>query len=150
MRHISVDVKQRVLPLLTTNQREFAYSGIVIFVKSRLPIRGKFNQFSALEPALAPSIFDESGETLLSLATINSRLFSEGKGGLSYTFDTNSQHWSPLQVGFNPLILSAVAVSGEYHITDIVIAQGDADRLRASAQAMEMLHNAKVLVVIQP
>jgi hypothetical protein len=148
MRHVTVSMHQRVLPLLTSNQRSFEYSGIVIFVSPQLPVHGQYNLRAQLEPALAPTIFDEEGETLLSLATINSAAFSQGAGGVAYSFDSNMRQWSPRKVGFNPLVISAVAVRGEANKTDIVLSMRDADRLRASAQAMEMLYQAKVLVVI--
>ncbi|NIZ40276.1 hypothetical protein PVA45_01950 [Entomospira entomophila] len=148
MQNIRVETMQRVAPLMTPNQREFNYSGIVIFVASSLPVHGQFNQRSALEPALAPMIMDENGVTLLNLATINPSIFESSAGGIEYSMDRYSKSWSPLKVGFNPLVISAVAVAGDNHKTDIVISVRDADRLRSSPEALAMLQRAQVLIVL--
>ncbi|NIZ47219.1 hypothetical protein PVA44_01875 [Entomospira nematocerorum] len=148
MKNIRVETMQRVLPLMTPNQREFHYSGIVIFVASSLPVHGQFNQRSTLEPALAPMIMDENGITLLSLATIDPTVFQSSAGGIEYTMDRHSSSWSPVKVGFNPLVISAIAVAGDNNKTDIVISVRDADRLRSSPEALSMLQRAQVLIVL--
>lgn len=148
MLSVFVDTVQRVRPLLTSRISEFDYTGIVIFVASELPVHRRFNQKQALEMALAPMILDEDGETLLSLSTINPEVFRQGLGGVEYTFLSDIHRWSPIKIGLNPYIISAVAVSGDVYKTNLVISNRDANRLRSSAKAIEMLHNAKVLIVV--
>jgi hypothetical protein len=148
LRNISVENSQRLLPLITAGSRDFEYSGIVIFVSKQLPVHGRFNERKTLEPALAPTIFDENGETLLSLATVDAQIFEQDSGGVEYTYETNMYRWSPFKVGLNPLVISAVAVSGESNTTDIVLSLRDANLLRSSPKALEMLRQAKVLVVL--
>jgi hypothetical protein len=144
--HITPTSLRRVMPLLHPTVRDFDYTGIVIYAAEPLPIRNGMNK-AFLEPALSPSILGANGEVIFSTETIAPDVFRR-QGSLAYSYSALMSDWPVNKVGFNPLVISATAVAGDF-LTDIVLSNQDIYRLRGTPEALDLLYQGRVVVIIQ-
>ncbi len=145
--HVTATSPRKVSPLLHPTVEEFDYTGIVIYVAEPLPVRNGLGE-AVLQPALSPSIIGADGVVLFSTETIDVAVFRR-QGSLAYTYSALMRDWPITRVGFNPLVISATAISGDF-LTDIVLSSREMSRLRSTPQALDLLHQGRVLVIIQP
>lgn len=125
----------------------FDYSGIVIYAAEALPVRN-LQEKALLRPALSPSIFSASGETVLNAGLADSQSFKRW-GVAGYTYAQRAAGWPADRVGLNPLVIAADAVYGDYK-SDVIISDSDAARILASDQGRQMLASGRILLIIAP
>lgn len=96
-------------------------------------------------PALAPRLLDEAGKSLYDSEFIEQAVL-EANGVLGYFRDLESAKTTK-RVGSNPLVLKALKLK-EGSMTDIVLSNADADKLRDREANVRYLADAKVVIVL--
>lgn len=146
-KHITATSPRKVTPLLHPTVGEFDYTGIVIYAAQPLPVRNG-SGVALLQPALSPAIIGADGDVLFSIETMDVAAFRR-QGTVTYTHSALIKDWPVTRVGFNPLVISATAVSGDFP-TDIVLSSREMRRLRGTPAALDLFYQGRVLVIIQP
>lgn len=100
-----------------------------------------------LRPAMAPKVLGERGQEVYGPSVVNRNwVIQQGMAGYSPDFEKAVRHE---RVGSNPLIVKAVAVSGDNR--SAVVAAKDAGAIRAAfSRCPEFLQQARVLFVVRP
>lgn len=100
-----------------------------------------------LRPAMAPKVLGERGQEVYGPSVVDRNwVVGQGMAGYSPDFEKAVRHE---RVGSNPLIVKAVAVSGDNR--NAVVAAKDAGAIRAAfSRCPEFLREARVLFVVRP
>lgn len=100
-----------------------------------------------LRPAMAPKVLGERGQEVYGPSVVDRNwVVGQGMAGYSPDFEKAVRHE---RVGSNPLIVKAVAVSGDNR--SAVVAAKDAGAIRAAfSRCPEFLQQARVLFVVRP
>ncbi len=117
-----------------TQSRRPVYSGLVIDARGL-----------EAEPAFVPRILDEEGAVVYGPAYI-SRDYAIKRGVAGYVTDLDAA-LEDARVAGKPLVLKAIRTTGEARC-DIVISQQDADRVRGTASNLNLLHECRVMIVL--
>lgn len=96
-------------------------------------------------PSMAPKIVDENGEQVYG-STFASRDSAVQYGMATYVRNF-SEHLNTQRVGENPLVVRGVRTSGP-GLSDIVISNADASRVRSSSKNLSFLKKCRVLIVL--
>ncbi len=120
------------------------YSGIVIYAKGDLPVRGEHVQARAV-PCLFPRIFDERMNTILERNLVSPEAIRRW-GLVGYTDDLEAAALEE-RTGDNPLRIAASGVFGTSR-TDLVISREDALRILVLPENRALLREGRVVVVI--
>jgi len=121
-----------------------SYSGIVIYAKGELPVRGEHVQARAV-PCLFPRIFDERMNTILERNLVSPEAIRRW-GLVGYTNDLEAAALEE-RTGDNPLRIAASAVFGTSR-TDLVISREEALRILALPENRALLREGRIVVVI--
>jgi hypothetical protein len=96
-------------------------------------------------PAMSPKIVDENGQEIYGSMMVD-REFAVQQGMTGYARDLTSAQANP-RVTNNPITIKGVKTDGPGK-TNIVIANGDAQRLRAAVENLSFLKKARVMIVL--
>jgi hypothetical protein len=96
-------------------------------------------------PAISPGIFDEDGKEVYGLANVD-REYAEKQGISGYTRDLTAAQINQ-RVGANPITVKAVRTSGPGK-SDIIIKNGDAQKVRSTAVSASFLKQCKIMIVL--
>ena len=138
--------RPRPLPRVLSWEATDVFTGIVIYARDPLPIRGE-NSSTYLRPALLPDILDTGLEPILTAEHLNPNVFSE-RGVVTYTTSTEPADWEEV-VGPQPLRVVAREVFGKYP-TDVILSTQDAARLLSSESNRSILAEGRVMVIVNP
>jgi len=119
------------------------YSGIVIYAKGSLPVRGERIAGRAA-PCLFPRIYDDSMRLILDRSMVASEALAS-RGVLGYADGLGAE--TETRAGGDPLRIMAVEIFGDGR-TDYVIRRSDAQRILSSAANRELLRQGKVVVIL--
>ncbi len=98
-----------------------------------------------LRPALAPRIFNESGEIIYGHQFIN-RTYAIEIGIVGYTYDINSAR-EDVRIRNNPLVIKAIKTF-EPNNADVMISNIDAIMIHAGAANLNFLERCRVVLLI--
>ncbi len=121
-----------------------AYSGIVIYVKGRLPVRGEHRD-APLEPCLFPRIYDESMRAILD-RNLASPEALRAWGPLAYASSLEAIAVAA-RAGGDPLRIIATQVFGSRR-TDVIVSAEDARRILGSEANRELVRRGRVVLVL--
>ncbi len=121
-----------------------AFSGILVFAKGRLPVRGERGE-AALRPCLFPRVWTEDMEIVLERNTVKPDAVRRW-GVAGYAEDDGSEPWEA-RAGDDPLRIMAVAVFGSNR-TDVVISREDALRV-LSSENRALLAEGRVVILVE-
>lgn len=136
----------RPLPRVLSWEATGTFTGVVIYARDPLPIRGE-NSSSFLRPALLPQVVDTELDPILTSEHVNPDVFSD-RGVVSYTTSTDPADWEEI-VGTQPIRVVAREVFGKYP-TDIILSTEDASRLLSRDDNREILAEGRVIVIVNP
>jgi hypothetical protein len=118
------------------------YSGIVVYAKGSLPVRGEGLEGRAA-PCLFPRIFDSDMNLILDRSVASPEALSAG-GVLGYASALGAD--AGARVGADPMRVMALELFGDAR-TDFVISRDDALRILSSPGNRELLRQCKVVVI---
>ncbi len=121
------------------------YSGIVIYAKGPLPVRGERTEGRAV-PCLFPRIYDDSMRIILDRSMVAPEVLAS-RGVLGYAEGIGVETGE--RAGGDPLRIMALEVFGDGR-TDYVIPREAAQRILSSPANRELLRQGKVVVIIDP
>lgn len=98
-----------------------------------------------VEPAMAPSIVDEDGEVVYG-AAYASRNYAVERGMIAYARDLASTQENP-RVGPRPLNVQGIRTA-KTGVSDIVISNADASKVRGSPSNLRMMQRCRVIIVL--
>lgn len=127
-------VGQATYKLSDLTKQPDVYTGLVIDCK---PIQ--------LRPALAPKIFNKSGEEIYGSANVN-REFAVQQGMLGYLKSVDTAV-SNARVANNPLVIKAIGVKGT-NKSDIIISDEDAAKIKQLDSKHNFLKECRVIAII--
>jgi hypothetical protein len=136
--------RARPMPSLLRWEPSGPYTGIVIFAKEPLPVRGEGRE-AELQPAMLPEVYTTDLEPLLTPEMQEGDLV-RSRGVLGYTSDVSGGS-IVARAGQNPMYLMAHELFGE-HDTDIILHPHDAERILASDSARSVLEQGRVVVIV--
>jgi hypothetical protein len=119
------------------------YSGIVIYAKGILPVRGEYAN-DKLKPCIFPRIYDESMRTILDRNLADPR--SVGTWGIVAYADSLSMTILESRIGDDPLRIMAYQIFGTNR-TDIVISTEDALRILGLPENRKLIQEGRVVIV---
>ena len=96
-------------------------------------------------PAMSPRILDEKGEEIFGSLNVD-REYAVQQGMSGYARDLTAAQ-SNARVTNNPLSVKGLRTEGAGR-SDIVIANGDADKLRGAAENIAFLKKCRVMIVL--
>ena len=96
-------------------------------------------------PAMAPKVFDERGEQVYGAAFV-SREFAVQEGMCGYSSDLRSASENE-RVADKPLVVKGLRTDGPA-LTDIVISNADASRIRSSSDNLAFMRKCRVMIVL--
>lgn len=120
------------------------YSGIVIYAKGELPVRGEHVRARAM-PCLFPRVFDDRMNTILERNLVSPEAIRRW-GLVGYTEDLQTASLEE-RTGDNPLRIAASGVFGTSR-TDLVISREDALKILTIPANRTLLQEGRVVVVI--
>ncbi len=120
------------------------YTGIVIYAKGFLPVRGEHAAARAV-PCLFPRVYDEAMNTILERNIVAPEAIRRW-GIVGYTDDLASAALEG-RMGDNPLRIAATGVFGTSR-TDLVISREEALRILALPENRALLREGRVVVVV--
>lgn len=120
------------------------YTGIVIYAKEPLPVRGEGTE-ARLEPALLPEIFTSELEPILAPEMLSGDLVRR-RGVVAYT-DTVDSATQTARAGENPMYVMANEIFGSGN-TDIILHPEDSTAILASESARSVLQEGRVVVIL--
>jgi hypothetical protein len=123
------------------------YSGIVVYAKGKLPVHGEGIEGKAA-PSLFPRIYDEDMGLVLDRAVVVPEVLAEAGpagGVLGYASALGVEAGE--RVGGDPMRVMAKELFGDSRC-DYVVSREDALRILSSPANRELLHQGKVVVVL--
>lgn len=96
-----------------------------------------------LTPSMAPRIVDESGKEVYGTEVVSEKGLKQG-GIVGYA---KADDQAKERVGDKPLVLKGLRLADKSK-TDVVIANGDADKLRDPTQNLSFLADGKVVILV--
>jgi len=122
------------------------FSGIVIYVKKRLPLFGK-NRVGSYVPALFPRIFNEQMDLIVDKAFVSTEVIHTwGMAGFRTDLDLTA---STQRIGMNPLKIVARGLFG-INNTDIIIPDSEALKILSRKHNIERIKKGHILIVYVP
>lgn len=119
------------------------YSGIVIYAKSSLPVRGERTN-SKLAPCLFPRIYDDSMTLILDRNGVAPEaLAAWGELGYATVLDRHAL----ARVGDDPLRIDATGIFGNLR-TDLVIPRDEALKILVLPENLALLSQGRVLIIV--
>jgi hypothetical protein len=115
---------------------EGAFTGLVVDCRG-LPVR----------PVLAPRIVDEEGKEVYGPAYA-SRDYAVNQGMAAYTKDLNNNGRPYPRVASKPLAVKGIRTAGK-DLSDIVISDADAAKIRGTASNVSFLHKCRVMIILE-
>ncbi|MEE9167319.1 MAG: hypothetical protein V3U24_07670 [Candidatus Neomarinimicrobiota bacterium] len=98
-----------------------------------------------VRPAMSPKILDESGQPVYGPGSFT-RDYAVKFGVAGYSKTLEKAQQDPRVVG-NPLVVKGIGVEGT-NKADLVVANGDAFRIKNANQAVQFLSNCKVMILL--
>lgn len=120
------------------------YTGIIIDARGILPVHGVFAS-SAVEPCFFPQIWDDQMELIYDKNMVEPNIVQE-QGLVQFCRGDNADKYAH-RVGDDPLKIVARGVYGIFP-TDPIIARNDALKILCSPHNIELLHQGKVVILI--
>jgi len=121
-----------------------AYSGIVIYVKGELQVRGE-HRAARLEPSLFPRIYDSTMRPVLDRNLVQPEAL-RAWGPVAFVSSLDAAAIAE-RAGGDPLRIIASQVFGSRR-TDVVISAEDARKILASAANVELVRQGRVVIVL--
>lgn len=120
-----------------------AYTGLVVYAKGELPVRGE-RAAGSLRPCLFPRIYDEGMRVVSDRDHVDPAvLVSSGPVGYASALLASAED----RVGDDPLRVTAKAVFGTNR-TDIILSARDADAILALPENRDFVRHGRVLVIL--
>ena len=146
---IDIFIKHK-LPSLPYPLLSFApsanYSGILIVADGELPVHGEYVN-DELQPSLLPKIFDEDMRPIYTYNVAGPQALR--KWGPVMFADAIDEDGFINRIGQYPLKVSAIGIFGDNR-SDIVLRNGDAERILANEHNINLLRDAKIVIIILP
>ncbi|GAB1432390.1 hypothetical protein MASR2M29_10150 [Spirochaetota bacterium] len=121
-----------------------AYSGIIIYAKGKLPVRGEHRE-AGLEACLFPKIFDSSMNIIVERNTINPAALKSW-GPVAYNSGMDMAGITD-RVGNDPLRIIAHELFGSRR-SGLVLSNEDAGKLLGSEANRELLRLGRIVLII--
>ena len=122
------------------------FSGLVIYAKGALPVHGENGTNAIVVPALRPRIYDESMRLLFDTGMTHPGI-AETIGSVGYETGIRLHEYSA-RIGDVPLVTIARGIFGQNR-TDLIIPSVVADRIRAIPENLEILKQARIIVICE-
>lgn len=121
-----------------------SYTGIVVYLKGDLPVRGEHDH-AQLQPCLFPKLWDENMNVLMDRNRMSPELLSAW-GPVAYATDAGdpSLFW---RVGDDPLRVMAQSIFGSFK-TDAVITRADAQRILGDPVNRSLIRDGRIVFVV--
>ena len=98
-----------------------------------------------VQPALAPSIFNESGQEIYG-GTYASREFAVQRGLVIYVKEVNSEH-AKMRIQDNPIKIKALRAKKPNHC-NLIISDADASQILGASEHLSFLKKCQVVVMV--
>ncbi len=121
-----------------------AYTGIVIYADTTLPVHGERGVVGTVHRSLFPRIFDDNMGIVMDRWVVDPKVLVES-GPLGYVTKRSAD--DEARVGDEPLLLRATGLFG-LDRSDILISTADAARILADPANRELLAQGRVIVVV--
>jgi hypothetical protein len=123
------------------------YTGIVIYAKGRLPVRGEEIDGKAA-PCLFPRVYDSEMHLLLDRSVVAPEILArDGPSGGVLGYASGLGVEAGARVGGDPMRVMAAQLFGDAR-TDYVISREDALRILSSSGNRELLRQGKIVVIL--
>lgn len=129
-------------PIDTVSTRPF--SGIIIDARGKLPVHGEYVKDNVYA-CFFPQIWDDKMDIIYEKNAVTPDII-KNSGLVAYNYTDNISDYED-RVGIDPLYIRAVEVYGRNR-TDPVIKHGDALKILAQPENVELLKSGKVVVLI--
>jgi len=98
-----------------------------------------------VRPAMAPKIVDESGREIYGSSLVNPE-YAVQHGMIGYSKNIQAAQTNE-RIANTPLIIKGIKTDGD-RLTDIVVSNADAEKIRSAAQTQKFLNQARVMIVL--
>ena len=128
------------------NEAATEFSGLIIYVRDNLPIRGEPYHMAKLKPALFPRLYSEDLNLILSYHNVEKQALLQ-HGMFNYDIEPNAKKYKDL-IGNFPLRIVAHELFGSAR-TDLIISNSDAMKLLENLHIREIMQQGRILVLYE-